>query len=90
MNKAQLVEAIAEATSQTKTSVENTLNVAFDLIKASVKKDEDVTLVGFGTFTKSKRQARSGRNPQTGMEIKIPEMIVPRFRPGKEFKDLLK
>ncbi|MBL7716439.1 MAG: HU family DNA-binding protein [Bdellovibrionales bacterium] len=90
MNKAQLVEAIAEATQQTKTSVENTLNVAFDLIKASVKKDEDVTLVGFGTFTKSKRQARSGRNPQTGMEIKIPEMIVPRFRPGKEFKDLLK
>ncbi len=87
MNKGQLVEAIAGQTQLTKTSVEDTLNAALEFIKKSVKKGEDVTLVGFGTFTKSKRKARTGRNPQTGKEIKIPAMTVPRFRPGKEFKD---
>jgi DNA-binding protein HU-beta len=90
MNKAQLVEKIAEATSLTKTDVENVLNSSIDLIKKSVKKGDDVTLVGFGTFTKSKRKARMGRNPQTGKEIKIPAMTVPKFRPGKEFKDSLR
>ena len=90
MNKAQLVEKIAETTSLTKTDVENVLNSSIDLIKKSVKKGDDVTLVGFGTFTKSKRKARMGRNPQTGKEIKIPAMTVPKFRPGKEFKDSLR
>jgi len=57
-----------------------------DTVKKSVKKGDDVTLIGFGTFTKSKRKARMGRNPQTGKEIKIPAMSVPKFRPGSEFK----
>lgn len=87
MNKTDLVDGIAKLTQLTKTSIEDTINTALDLIKKSVKKGEDVTLVGFGTFTKAKRKARSGRNPQTGKEIKIPAMTVPRFRPGKEFKD---
>lgn len=90
MNKSQLVESIAEHTQLTKAAIENVLNLSFELIKKSVKKGDDVTLVGFGTFTKSKRKARMGRNPQTGKEIKIPAMTVPRFRPGKEFKDLLR
>jgi DNA-binding protein HU-beta len=90
MNKTQLVDALAQHTSLTKTSVEEIINATVDLIKKSVKKGEDVTLVGFGTFTKAKRKARSGRNPQTGKEIKIPAMTVPRFRPGKEFKDSLR
>ena len=90
MNKSQLVESIAEQTQLTKAAIENVLNLSFELIKKSVKKGDDVTLVGFGTFTKSKRKARMGRNPQTGKEIKIPAMTVPRFRPGKEFKDLLR
>lgn len=90
MNKTQLVDAIAKQTQATKTSVEEVLNATFETIKKAVKKGDDVTLVGFGTFTKSKRKARSGRNPQTGKEIKIPAMIVPRFRAGKEFKDALK
>ena len=59
-------------------------------VKKSVKKGEDVTLIGFGTFTKSKRKARLGRNPQTGKEIKIPAMTVPKFRAGREFKDALR
>lgn len=90
MNKAQLIEAVAKNTKMTKVDAEMALNTALDVIKKSVKKGEDVTLIGFGTFTKSKRKARTGRNPQTGKEIKIPAMTVPKFRAGREFKDALK
>lgn len=90
MNKAQLIEVVAKAANVTKVDAENVLNAALESIKKSVKKGDDVTLIGFGTFTKSKRQARSGRNPQTGKEIKIPAMTVPKFRPGREFKDAIK
>ena len=90
MNKAQLVEQVSRATTLTKTDVETVLNSSFELIKKSVKKGDDVTLVGFGTFTKSKRKARAGRNPQTGKEIRIPAMTVPKFRAGKEFKNAVR
>ena len=90
MNKAELIEAVAKATSLTKTDVDATLNALIDTIRKSVKKGDDVTLIGFGTFTKSKRKARMGRNPQTGKEIKIPAMNVPKFRPGREFKDAVR
>ena len=89
MNKAQLVDRIVRQTHQTKGAVEETLNAAFEIIKKSVRKGDDVTLVGFGTFTQSKRQARAGRNPQTGQEMEIPAMTIPRFRAGKEFRELL-
>ena len=84
MNKAQLIEAVAKSANLTKVDAELVLNTALDTIKKSVKKGEDVTLIGFGTFTKSKRKARTGRNPQTGKEIKIPAMTVPKFRPGRD------
>lgn len=90
MNKAQLIEAVAKNTKMTKVDVESALNTALDTIKRSVRKGEDVTLIGFGTFTKTKRKARIGRNPQTGKEIKIPAMTVPKFRPGREFKDTVR
>lgn len=90
MNKTQLVDQLAKQTQITKTQIEEVLNATIDTIKKTVKKGDDVTLVGFGTFTKSKRKARSGRNPQTGSEIKIPAMTVPRFRAGKEFKDAVR
>src|ERR1700760_3429334 len=90
LNKAQLIETVAKMTKATKVDSEMILNAALDTIKKSVKKGEDVTLIGFGTFTKTKRKARVGRNPQTGKEIKIPAMTVPKFRPGREFKDILK
>ena len=90
MNKAQLIEVLADHASVTKTDAENILNCALDTIKKAVKKGDDVTLIGFGTFTKSKRKARLGRNPQTGKEIKIPAMTVPKFRPGREFKDTVR
>ena len=61
-----------------------------DTVRKSVKKGEDVKLVGFGTFTKAKRKARTGRNPQTGKAIKIPAAWHPKFRPGAEFKALVR
>ena len=90
MNKAELIEAVAKMSKLTKVDAELALNSALETIKKSVKKGDDVTLIGFGTFTKSKRKARTGRNPQTGKEIKIPAMTVPKFRPGREFKDTVK
>lgn len=89
MNKAELIERVSKDTNLTKTQVENALNCITEWIKKSLKKDEDVKLVGFGTFTKSKRKARTGRNPQTGAEIRIPASNIPKFKPGKEFKELI-
>ena len=90
MNKAQLIEVIAKATKLTKTDCESVINTTIDAVKKSVKKGDDVTLIGFGTFTRSKRKARIGRNPQTGKEIKIPAMTVPKFRAGREFKNFIR
>ena len=87
MNKAQLVENLSTETGLTKADTERVLNSAIEIIKESVKKSEDVTLVGFGTFTRSKRQARQGRNPQTGQLIQVPASVVPRFKAGKAFKE---
>jgi len=86
MNKAELIEAVAKATSLTKTDVDATLNALIDTIRKSVKKGDDVTLIGFGTFTKSKRKARMGRNPQTGAPLKIPAKKVTKFVAGAELK----
>lgn len=90
MNKQQLIEKIAAETKMSKTQAETVLNACFDNIKKAVKKGDDVKLVGFGTFTKAKRKARTGRNPQTGKEIKIPAAWAPKFRAGSEFKTLVK
>ena len=89
MNKSQLIETLADSASLTKADAETVLNTFMETIKKTVKKGEDVTLIGFGTFTKTKRKARMGRNPQTGKEIKIPAMNVPKFRPGSDFKDFV-
>ena len=90
MNKAQLVEKIAHQTETTKAQTERMLEATVDIIRKSVKKGDEVKLVGFGTFTKTKRKARTGRNPQTGKAIKIPAAWYTKFRPGSEFKALLK
>lgn len=90
MNKAQLIEKVAQETQMTKAETERLLDSTLDIIKKSIKKGDDVKLVGFGTFTKAKRKARTGRNPQTGQSIKIPAGWYPKFRPGSEFKTLVK
>ena len=89
MNKARLVEVVSKATSVTKVDAELVINATLEAIKKAVQKGEDVTLVGFGTFTRSKRSSRKGRNPQTGNEIEIPARVVPKFRPGTEFKEVV-
>ena len=92
MNKSELVTKIHEnikAGDFTKTQIESVLNETLSIIKKAVKKD-NVTLIGFGTFSSTKRKARKGRNPQTGKEIKIPARTVPKFKAGKDFKDAVR
>ena len=90
MNKQQLIDKIAAETKFSKAQTEAVLNATFENIKKSVKKGDDVKIVGFGTFVKAKRKARMGRNPQTGKAIKIAASNYPKFRPGSEFKSLVK
>lgn len=88
MNKAELVEKVAKKTSMTKVQSELVLDAALEIIAKTVASGEDVKIVGFGTFSRGTRKARTGRNPKTGTQIVIPAAKVPRFKPGKEFRDL--
>ena len=90
MNKQQLIEKIATEAHISKAQAEGILNITVENIKKTVKKGDDVKIVGFGTFTKAKRKARTGRNPQTGKAIKIPAGWYPKFRAGAEFKQAVK
>ena len=90
MNKAQLVEKVATETKITKAQTELLIDQTLEAIKKTVAKGDDVKLVGFGTFSRGKRKARAGRNPQTGQTLTIPASKVPRFKAGKEFKDMVK
>lgn len=87
MNKGELINAIAEKTSVSKKSAENSLNALIDIISEELKNDGKVQLVGFGSFEVRKRAARKGRNPQTGAEMKIPASNSPVFKAGKALKD---
>lgn len=84
MNKAELIEAMAKAADCTKTQAGDALDGMINAITSVLKKGDKVTLVGFGTFSVSKRAARIGRNPQTGKEIKIAAKKVAKFKAGKE------
>lgn len=91
MNRKELVEAILkskELSHLTKKDADAFINNMLDTIKKSVKKGDDVSLVGFGTFTKVKRAARTGVNPATGEKIKIKAKTLPKFRPGKAWKEM--
>lgn len=88
MTKQELIEAMAEDAGITKVAASAALNSLFDGISRTLKKkDGKVTLVGFGTFSKGRRKARIGRNPQTGAEIKIKASTVVKFKAGKKLKD---
>lgn len=89
MNKQELVEKMAEAANLSKKEAENALNAFVSEIQKALKKGNKVSLVGFGTFDVSQRKARTGRNPQTGEEIKIAASKSPKFKAGKSFKDML-
>jgi DNA-binding protein HU-beta len=90
MNKSELVNAISAKTKTSKTQIEGWLDAALEIIQKTVSKGEEVKLVGFGSFQKTKRMAKTGRNPKTGETHKIPEQSIPRFKPGKDFKALVK
>lgn len=87
MNKGQLVVRLAEKTQLTKVQSEVVLDAALEIITKAVAKGDDVKLVGFGTFSRSSRKTRTARNPKTGEAVTIPSANVPRFKPGKEFRD---
>jgi len=82
MNKADLVNSISEQTGLTKTKSNQVLDVMTSIISETLANGEKVTLVGFGTFTTTERQARKGRNPKTGEVIDIPAKKVARFKAG--------
>ena len=86
MNKGDLVGAVTKVVGSKKLA-EGSVKCILDSIAASLKKGNKVTLVGFGTFSMVKRAARTGRNPQTGKEIKIKAKKVPKFVAGKKLKD---
>ena len=89
MNKTELVAAISEKTELTKKDSEKALKALIDVVAEELKKGEKVQLVGFGTFEVSERAARTGKNPQTGAEIKIAACKAPKFKAGKALKDAL-
>ena len=86
MNKTELIEAIAKEADITKAAAGNVLDAVTGAIVKAVAKGDSVSLIGFGSFKSSKRAARTGRNPQTGKEIKIAATTVPRFTAGAGFK----
>ncbi len=90
MNKAQLIDKLSEKTKLTKTQTECFIDAALELIQKTVSKGEEVKLVGFGTFSRAARKERPARNPRTGAAVTIPSQNVPRFKPGKDFKDLVR
>lgn len=86
MNKAELIEKIAEETGISKAQAAKVLNAALKAISESLAAGDEVSLPGFGTFSVGARAARVGRNPQTGAAIKIKESRVPKFKAGKSLK----
>lgn len=87
MNKNELIAAVADATDLSKAKAGEVVDALFGAIESTLKKKEEVRLVGFGTFATSRREASKGRNPRTGEEINIPASTSVRFKAGKTLKD---
>jgi DNA-binding protein HU-beta len=87
LNKTDLIIHVASKAGITKKDAEQVVNAFFTAIEDALKDGEKVQLIGFGTFETRDRQARKGRNPQTGAEIDIPATRVPAFKAGKVLKD---
>lgn len=90
MNKAELIEFIAKETKLAKMNCKNALEAAIKGIESALKKGKSVVITGFGTFSVMQRKARTGVNPATGQKMKIAAKRVPKFKAGKQFKDLVK
>ena len=90
MTKHRLIDTLAAELKVSRRTAEEFLNSFVGVVERTVKSGEKVSVTGFGTFDRGKRAARRGVNPQTGAEIRIPEMPMPRFRAGKRFKETLR
>lgn len=90
MNKEELIGQISKDAKLTKVAAKAALESTLGAIQSTLKKGKNVTLVGFGTFSVSKRKARTGRNPQTGAELKIPAKKVAKFKAGKDLSNSVK
>jgi DNA-binding protein HU-beta len=92
MNRKELIEIMLKdraLASMSKKQANQFIDLFLETIKKTVKKGEDVTLVGFGTFTKTRKASRLGVNPSTGERIRIKARVVPKFKPGKPWKESL-
>jgi DNA-binding protein HU-beta len=89
MNKNELTSVVADKTGLSKSQAGEAVDAVFDAITGALKGNDEVRLVGFGTFAVSKRKASKGRNPATGAEIDIPASNQPKFKPCKGLKDAL-
>ena len=87
VNKAELIDAVAANTGQSKSDAGAAVEAVFDNIRNAMKSGDTVSLVGFGSFSVSDRAARTGRNPRTGEEIQIAASRAPKFKAGKQLKD---
>jgi nucleoid DNA-binding protein len=90
MNKAKLIEAMAKATKQSKATCKEMLEVFLSTVSGALKANKQVVLTGFGTFSVMKRKSRTGINPVTREKMQIPAKKVPKFKPGKALKALIK
>ncbi len=89
MSKVELIAEVAAAAGLSKKDAEKAVNAFINTVTGALKKGDKVSLVGFGTFEVRKRAARTGRNPQTKQEIRIPASKVPAFKAGKSLKDTI-
>lgn len=87
MNKLELVKVVAEKANTTLKVAEEVINATIESIKEAVKNGEEVSLVGFGTFSKAEKKATECRNPQTGAKIAVPAKLVAKFKVSKKFLD---
>jgi DNA-binding protein HU-beta len=90
VNKADLVNKVAEKSGLKKKEAEMAVNSVFECIEDALREGDKVQVIGFGTFETRSRSARSGRNPQTGETIEIPAATIPAFKPGNKLKELTK
>jgi DNA-binding protein HU-beta len=90
MTKAELIDKIASGAGLSKVDAGKALDTTLNSIRGALKKGQKVTLVGFGTFSVTKRKSRKGRNPRTGDVITIPAAKVPKFTSGKALKDAVR
>ncbi len=90
MTKTELIEAVAKSAGLSKDEAGKAVNAVFDTITNTLKTGEQVSIVGFGSFSVKDRAARQGRNPQTGETIQIKASKLPAFKAGKALKDAIK